>query len=87
MGRITWHGKVSTVKIRSPLAQHIGEKILGYRTKMQVSLAEMARGSGLSVGFLCDLENGRRSPSADTLWKLARYFDVPVAYFFKGYKE
>lgn len=34
--------------------------------------------SGLSVGFLSQLETGSRSPSADTLRVLATAFDVPL---------
>lgn len=82
MGRIRKVDPVGT-----PLAQHIGRVLLDLRQRDQVTMRQVADGAGISATFVCDLENGHSSPSADTLWMLAKYFDVPVSRFFKGYAD
>jgi len=83
MGRIHKHG---CRPVGSALSVHIGSVLLSLRQKQQVTMRQVADGAGLSNAFICQLENGQSSPTIDTLWKLATFFDVDPGVFFKGYK-
>lgn len=90
MGRIAWHGKQPRA-IKSgdgyALAAHIGQRLLGLRQDRQVSMRCVADGTGLSNAFICQIENGQSVPTAMTLWRLAKFFDVEVGHFFEGYSD
>jgi transcriptional regulator with XRE-family HTH domain len=47
------------------------------REKDGHSLSSLSRESGVSLGYLSDLENGKRRPSAPVIAKLARALNVP----------
>lgn len=49
------------------------------RTKDGQSLTDIHRATGLSLGHLSDLENGRRLPTPQVLKKIARALNVPVS--------
>ena len=87
MGRIVWNGRKRDVVPRSPLAAHIGKKLLGLRQKHQLTFRHLAADMKMSQAFLCEIENGRQCPGAETLWKLAKRFDVSVAFFFHGFTD
>jgi transcriptional regulator with XRE-family HTH domain len=87
MGRITWRGQKREIVPKSALAAHIGQKLLGLRQKHQLALRHLAADLKMSQAFLCDMENGRQCPGAETLWKLAKRFDVSVAFFFHGFTD
>jgi len=86
MGRIAWHGKKKPKEPQSELTAHIGSQLFKLRQKRQIPMRTVAEEAGLSAAFVCDLENGLREPGATTLLKLSEAFDVPVAYWFAGYK-
>jgi transcriptional regulator with XRE-family HTH domain len=69
------------------LAQHIGSQLLKLRQRDLMTMRTVADKTGISNAFVCQLENGQSVPGADTLWKLAKCFNVPIGYFFKGYKD
>lgn len=56
----------------------LGEKILAGRKQLGWTQGEMARQTGLSKTFLCQLERGRRRVSADTLLTIARVLGVSL---------
>lgn len=49
------------------------------REKDGHSLSSLARAADMSLGYLSDLENGKRRPSAAITKKLARALNVPVS--------
>lgn len=49
------------------------------REKDGHSLTSLAKAAGMSLGYLSDLENGRRWPNATVTKKLARALNVPVS--------
>lgn len=49
------------------------------RTKDGHSLSSLARAADMSLGYLSDLENGKREPSATITKKLADTLKVPVS--------
>lgn len=50
-----------------------------FRTKDGQSLTDVHNATGLSLGHLSDLENGRRLPTPATLKKIARALNVPMS--------
>jgi len=72
-------------QIKNELTKHIGEVLLHLRQKKNSSMRDVSNGSGLSTAFICQIENGESSPSADTLVKLSAFFSVSVGYFFKDF--
>lgn len=53
----------------------LGKKVRAARGDR--SMRDVAREVGLSVSYLCDIENGRRAPSPETITKIARAIGVP----------
>lgn len=87
MGRISWHGAKTPTRTHSPLAVHIGGKILKLRNKKQISMRYAADHCNLSLAFFCDMENGKTLPGADTLLKMSKAFGVSVNYWFAGFTD
>ena len=64
-------------------ALKIGSKVRELRQKKHYTLQDVAAKSGLSKPFLSQIENHHVVPPVATLLKLARAFDVGLAYFFQ----
>ena len=64
-------------------ALKIGSKVRELRQKKHYTLQDVAAKSGLSKPFLSQIENDHVVPPVATLLKLARAFDVGLAYFFQ----
>lgn len=47
------------------------------REKDGQSLTQLSKESGVSLGYLSDLENGKRPPNPRVILKLARALNVP----------
>jgi DNA-binding transcriptional MerR regulator/mannose-6-phosphate isomerase-like protein (cupin superfamily) len=60
----------------------IGGHLRRLRSKHRLSLAEVARAVGISVGFLSALERSQMSGSVGTLRKLARFYKTNILDFF-----
>jgi DNA-binding transcriptional MerR regulator len=60
----------------------IGGHLRQLRTKQRLSLAQVARAVGISVGFLSALERSQMSGSVGTLRKLARFYKTNILDFF-----
>src|SRR4029077_889690 len=60
----------------------IGGHLRQLRVKRKLSLAQVARTVGISVGFLSALERSRMSASVGTLRKLARFYKTNILDFF-----
>ncbi|MFZ1917598.1 MAG: cupin domain-containing protein [Terriglobales bacterium] len=69
-----------------PPASHttitLGSRLRQLRTKRRLSLAEVAAGAGISVGFLSAIERSQMSASIGTLRRLARYYRTNILDFF-----
>ena len=64
-------------------ALKIGSKVRELRQKKRYTLQDVAAKTGLSKPFLSQIENHHVVPPVATLLKLARAFDVGLAYFFQ----
>ncbi len=60
----------------------IGSHLRKLRAKRGLSLAQVARNVGISVGFLSALERSQMSGSVGTLRKLARFYKTNILDFF-----
>ncbi len=61
---------------------NIGEKIQTLRKTKDITIAELARQSGISESILQKAEQENVSPPLGNIVNLAKFFDVPVGEFF-----
>lgn len=60
----------------------IGSKIKELRTSKKLTLKELSSQTGLSIGFLSQLERGLTTIAIDSLEKIANVLGVDLSYFF-----
>lgn len=65
----------------------VGKKLHQLRTQQGLSLRALAKKSGLSHSFICDIEHDRCNPSIASLKTLARALGVAEGAFFEGEEE
>jgi transcriptional regulator with XRE-family HTH domain len=65
----------------------IGRQVRGFRKKLDLTVAGLAKLAGVSNGMLSKIENGLASPSLATLQSLATALHIPVTAFFRKYEE
>lgn len=58
----------------------IGTKIRAIRNRKKITIAQMCEGTGLSKGFISNVENNNSSPSISTLQTIASFLGVPLPY-------
>ncbi len=64
-----------------------GQRFRRLRQKRNLSLAQVARATGVSVGFLSALERGQMRASVATLTRIARYYRTNLLSFFDDSKK
>jgi transcriptional regulator with XRE-family HTH domain len=64
----------------------IGKMIKDLRTDKNFTLKDMSEKTGLSTGFLSQLERGITSVAIDSLEKIASILEVDLLYFFQAQK-
>ena len=57
--------------------------IIRLRNEKKLSIYKVSKETGLGYSFLREMEIGKRSPSLDTVDKLAKYYEVEVYELFK----
>ncbi|MFR5683774.1 MAG: helix-turn-helix domain-containing protein [Clostridia bacterium] len=58
-------------------------KIKLYRKQKALTLQELSMLTGISVGYLCHLENGtRKNPSIQMMEKISSALDIPISEIF-----
>lgn len=60
----------------------LGSRIRSTRNQKNITLQEIADRTGLSKGFICQLENDKSSPSLQALEKIAAALGIPMAFLF-----
>lgn len=65
----------------------IGREVRAFRRQQEITVAELAQITGLSIGMLSKIENGNTSPSLTTLQTLANALSVPLTSFFHRFEE
>lgn len=69
------------------LKKDIGNKIKELRSNKKMTLRELSESTGLSIGFLSQLERGLTSIATDSLMRIAEALDVDLNYFFTNPKR
>ncbi len=68
----------------SLVSEQVGKKMREIRKSRRLSIRALAKLSGLSVNTLSLIENGKTSPSVNTLQQLAQSLNLPIIAFFEG---
>lgn len=67
---------------RAGARPEIGAEVRRWRQTRALTLADVGGRSGLNVGYLSQIENGKAVPSLDALSSIAVALDVPIAWLF-----
>ena len=59
----------------------IGSNIRAIRKRKNMTISQICEETGLSQGFMSQVENNKTSPSISTLESIAKTLKVPLAYF------
>lgn len=65
----------------------IGREVRSFRRQHNITVADLAKTTGLSIGMLSKIENGVTSPSLTTLQALSNALSIPLTSFFRGFEE
>ncbi|MEO0829329.1 MAG: XRE family transcriptional regulator [Pseudomonadota bacterium] len=65
----------------------IGREVRSYRHQQNLTVADLASKTGLSIGMLSKIENGNTSASLTTLQMIASALSVPITSLFRRYEE
>ena len=60
----------------------VGQRLRKLRLKKRASLSQVAKSTGVSVGFLSALERGQMSASISTLSRIARFYHINILSLF-----
>jgi DNA-binding transcriptional MerR regulator/quercetin dioxygenase-like cupin family protein len=69
--------------VPAEVRQSPGQIFRRLRTKRRLSLAQVARATGVSVGFLSALERGQMRSSVATLQRIARFYKTNIVALFQ----
>jgi len=61
----------------------VGQRLRAIRAEHGLTIRDLARRSGLNVNTLSMIENGKASPSVETLQQLSLALEIPIAAFFE----
>lgn len=65
----------------------IGRAVRSFRRQKAMTVSDLSKQTGLSIGMLSKIENGITSPSLTTLQTLAHSLSVPITSFFRRFEE
>ncbi|MGF9963265.1 helix-turn-helix domain-containing protein [Bacillus rhizoplanae] len=66
---------------------NIGSTIREIRQRRGITIAQICEGTGLSKGFMSQVENNKTSPSISTLETIAHFLNVPLPYLLLEQKD
>ncbi len=66
------------------LLWQLGKRIAFLRKQRGLTQLALSIESGLALSFVSDLERGKRNPSIETLWKIAKALDVSLEELLRG---
>ena len=67
--------------------QFVGRRLRQRRQTKNISVEELAAALCLPAQMIEEIESGRESIGALSLYEAAQVVDVPVTYFFEGYHD
>lgn len=62
----------------------VGQEVRDLRKAKGMTIPDLADQSGLSTGFISQMERGKSSPSVDALQRVARALGVSISWFFRN---
>ncbi|WP_366926898.1 helix-turn-helix domain-containing protein [Pseudogemmobacter hezensis] len=65
----------------------LGQRLRELRKRRRMTLAQLADGAGLSIGYLSQIERDLAEPSINALISVAQALGVTVQWFFAGEKQ
>ena len=65
----------------------IGREVRANRRQQNITVADLAQMSGISIGMVSKIENGNTSPSLSTLQTLSNALGVTLTSFFRRFEE
>lgn len=65
----------------------IGREVRAFRRQAGMTVSDLAKRTGLSLGMLSKIENGNISPSLSTLQSLSHALSVPLTTFFRRFED
>lgn len=65
----------------------LGTNIREYRKKQNLTIKDLAERTGLSIGYISQVEREEAEPSLSSLRKIAREFDVPLYVLMDDHKN
>lgn len=68
-------------------AVFVGSEIRSLRNARDITLHDLATSTGLSIGYLSQIERGISSPAVDALHAISRALGVTISWFFKPSDE
>ncbi|MGQ0422233.1 helix-turn-helix domain-containing protein, partial [Bacillus sp. HC-Mk] len=66
---------------------NIGSAIREIRQRRGITIAQICEGTGLSKGFMSQVENNKTSPSISTLETISNFLNVPLPYLLLEQKD
>lgn len=69
------------------MVKDIGSKIKELRLNKKLTLRDLAEKTGLSSGFLSQLERGLTTVAVDSLYAISKVLEVDLSYFFTARKN
>src|ERR1043166_8418740 len=81
-------GSLAPLTLMPPtLEASIGAEVRRLRKSLDLTVAELGLGAGISAGMLWKIENGAISPSLATLEALAKALNIPISALFAETEE
>ena len=68
-------------------AVFVGSEIRSLRNARDITLQDLGAATGLSIGYLSQIERGISSPAVDALYAISRALGVTISWFFKSSDE
>lgn len=62
---------------------NVGQQLRKIRTEKKITLSQMGSALGISASALSQIENGKNTPSLETLTSILRFMDIPMSDFFR----
>jgi len=73
--------------MKHPVDVHVGKRIRHRRWMVGMTQQQLGEAVGIKFQQIQKYETGMNRVSASRLWDIADALDVPVSFFFEGYKE
>lgn len=69
-----------------PLSENLGARLRHFRTKLNLTIAQLAEQAGVSSGIISQIERGNANPSVKTLQRIRAVLGVNLWEFLEGDK-